>query len=62
MRYSPEDIDNFRSTAARWQTRVNAVLMDYVKVQSTGEAKGPNMKIQKTGATACFYAEFAARF
>ena len=41
---------------------MNAGLKDYVKVQSTGEAKGPNIKIQKTGATACFYAEIAARF
>jgi hypothetical protein len=41
---------------------MNDVLKDYVKVQSTDEKKGPNIKIQKTGAAACFYAEFAARF
>jgi uncharacterized protein (DUF4415 family) len=62
MRYGSEVIDNFRTTGARWQTRMNAVLKDYIKVQSIGEAKGPNIKIQRTGATACFYAEFAVRF
>lgn len=41
---------------------MNVELEDYVKVQSASEAKGPNIKIQKTGAKACFYAEFAARF
>ncbi len=62
MRYGPKAIDNLRSTGAGWQTRMNAVLKDNVKVQSTGEAKKPNIKIQKRVATACFYAEFAARF
>ena len=40
IRYSPEMIDCFRASGAGWQARVEAVLKDYVKAHSTGDAKG----------------------
>ena len=40
IRYSPEVIDYFRASGAGWQTRMDAVLKDYVEAHSTGDAKG----------------------
>jgi uncharacterized protein (DUF4415 family)/uncharacterized DUF497 family protein len=40
IRYSPEVIDYFRASGAGWQSRMDAVLKDYIEAHSTGEAKG----------------------
>jgi uncharacterized protein (DUF4415 family) len=34
VRYSPEVVSYFRSTGEGWQSRMDGVLRDYVKVQS----------------------------
>jgi hypothetical protein len=62
IRYSPEVIDYFRASGAGWQARMDAVLKEYVEAHSTGDAKGPNIKIQKTGANDVAYAKVMARF
>jgi uncharacterized protein (DUF4415 family) len=40
IRYSPEVIDYFRASGAGWQSRMDAVLKDYIEAYSTGDAKG----------------------
>jgi uncharacterized protein (DUF4415 family) len=40
IRYSPEVIDYFRASGAGWQSRMDAVLKDYIEARSTGDAKG----------------------
>jgi uncharacterized protein (DUF4415 family) len=40
IRYSPEVIDYFRASGAGWQSRMDAVLKDYIEAHSTGDAKG----------------------
>ncbi len=39
IRYSPEVIDYFRASGAGWQSRMDAVLKDYIETHSTGDAK-----------------------
>ena len=41
---------------------MDAVLKDYVETHSTSDAKGPNIKIQKTGAEVSANFIVAARF
>jgi uncharacterized protein (DUF4415 family) len=40
IRYSPEVIDYFRASGDGWQSRMDAVLKDYIEAHSTGDAKG----------------------
>jgi uncharacterized protein (DUF4415 family) len=40
IRYSPEVIDYFRASGTGWQSRMDAVLKDYIEAHSTGDAKG----------------------
>jgi uncharacterized protein (DUF4415 family) len=40
IRYSPEVIDYFRASGAGWQSRMDAVLKDFIEAHSTGDAKG----------------------
>ena len=39
IRYRPEIIDYLKASGAGWQARINAVLKDYVKAHSAGDAK-----------------------
>ena len=41
IRYSPEVLDFFRSSGAGWQSRMDAVLREYVESRSSGDAEGP---------------------
>ena len=41
IRYSPEVLDYFRSSGAGWQSRMNAVLREYVESRSGFDAEGP---------------------
>lgn len=38
IRYSPEVIEFFKSSGARWQSRMDAVLKEYVELHSHGDA------------------------
>lgn len=40
IRYSPEVIDYFRASGAGWQSRMDAVLMEYVQAHSCDDTKG----------------------
>jgi len=40
IRYSPEVIDYFRASGAGWQSRMDAVLMEYVQAHSRDDTKG----------------------
>jgi uncharacterized protein (DUF4415 family) len=41
IRYSPEVLEFFRSSGAGWQSRMDAVLRDYVKSHSGSDATAP---------------------
>jgi uncharacterized protein (DUF4415 family) len=41
IRYSPEVLDYFRSSGAGWQSRMDAVLREYVESRSGFDAEGP---------------------
>lgn len=41
IRYSPEVLEFFKSTGAGWQSRMDAVLREYVELHSGSDAKGP---------------------
>jgi uncharacterized protein (DUF4415 family) len=41
IRYSPEVLDYFRSSGAGWQSRMDAVLREYVKSRSGFDAERP---------------------
>ena len=41
IRYSPEVLDYFRSFGAGWQSRMDAVLREYVESRSGCDAEGP---------------------
>jgi uncharacterized protein (DUF4415 family) len=41
IRYSPEVLDYFRSSGAGWQSRMDAVLRQYVESRSGFNAEGP---------------------
>jgi uncharacterized protein (DUF4415 family) len=41
IRYSPEVLDYFRSSGAGWQSRMDAVLRQYVESRSGFDAEGP---------------------
>lgn len=41
IRYSPEVLDYFRSSGAGWQSRMDAVLREYVESRAAFDAKGP---------------------
>lgn len=40
IRYSPEVLEFFKSSGAGWQSRMDAVLKEYVTSRSSGDAKG----------------------
>lgn len=40
IRYSPEVLEFFKSSGAGWQSRMDAVLKEYVASHSSGDAKG----------------------
>lgn len=40
IRYSPEVLEFFKSSGAGWQSRMDAVLKEYVTSHSSGDAKG----------------------
>ncbi len=40
IRYSPEVLEYFMASGAGWQSRMDAVLKEYVEAHSTGDAKG----------------------
>lgn len=40
IRYSPEVLEFFKSSGADWQSRIDAVLKEYVASHSSGDAKG----------------------
>jgi uncharacterized protein (DUF4415 family) len=62
IRYCPEVVSHFGASSAGWKARMDAVLKEYVEAHSTGNAKGPNIKMQKSGASVVFYTEGSARF
>jgi uncharacterized protein (DUF4415 family) len=41
IRYTPEVLDYFRSSGAGWQSRMDAVLREYVESRSGFDAEGP---------------------
>jgi uncharacterized protein (DUF4415 family) len=41
IRYSPEVLDYFRSSGAGWQSRMDAVLREYVESRSGFDSEGP---------------------
>jgi len=41
IRYSSEVVDYFRSSGAGWQSRMDAVLREYVESRSAFDAEGP---------------------
>ncbi len=41
IRYSPEVLDYFRSSGAGWQSRMDAVLREYVESRSGLDSEGP---------------------
>ena len=41
IRYSPDVLDYFRSSGAGWQSRMDAVLREYVESRSGFDAEGP---------------------
>jgi uncharacterized protein (DUF4415 family) len=41
IRYSPEVLNYFRSSGAGWQSRMDAVLREYVESRSGFDAEGP---------------------
>ena len=41
IRYSPEVLNYFRSSGAGWQSRMDAVLREYVESRSGCDAEGP---------------------
>lgn len=40
IRYSPEVLEFFKSSGAGWQSRMDAVLKEYVELHSRGDATG----------------------
>ena len=40
IRYSPEVLEFFKSSGAGWQSRMDAVLKEYVETHSRGDATG----------------------
>jgi hypothetical protein len=49
-RYSPQVIDYFKAYRGGWQAYMVGGQLDYAQAHSHGTVKGPNIKIQKTGA------------
>jgi uncharacterized protein (DUF4415 family) len=41
IRYSPEVLEFFKSSGAGWQSRMDAVLREYVELHSGGDLQGP---------------------
>jgi hypothetical protein len=49
LQVSSEVIDNIKVAGAGWQARMDPVIVECMHNHSTGVAKGPNIKIEKTG-------------